>query len=115
MSNELIQFLKGFGLGVILFIVLAVLSLIAFFMAVNFVEAVQFNRNSPSDLVGVTGLVVASIVSIAAVLVPYLWITVVMFRRGNTWMGFGLLIALLLTPLTLGTACFAILTDMSFS
>jgi hypothetical protein len=72
-------------------------------------SAIAFDGTS---IVGVVVLVLSTIVSIAVIFVPYIWFTVATFRRGNQWMGFGLIIALILTPLALGTACFAILSSL---
>jgi hypothetical protein len=89
-----------------------VVGVIVFSSLLGIVSSFASEGDPTAGVLSVIGLIVAAVISIAIVFVPYVWYTVATFRRGNEWMGIGLVIALLLTPLALGTACFAFFASL---
>ena len=81
------EFLKGFGLGIA--------------AGIGAVVVIGFAAVASYPNVG-AGTVVVALICLAA----YVAVLVRVFRRGRTWFGFGLLMALLLAIPTITTACF---------
>ncbi len=81
------EFLKGFGLGIAAGVGAAIV--------IGFAVAASYPH------VG-AGAVVVALICLAA----YVAVLAQAFRRGRTWFGFGLLVALLLGIPTITTACF---------
>jgi hypothetical protein len=79
------RFMEGLGLGILLGIGAAIVLFVVRF---------------------ITPGVAPSIVAGLACLAGYLWLTYRKFHDGKTWLGFGLLVVLLLVVPALTTACF---------